>query len=340
MCICCCFCNCCNSYSSKCIELCIFVLSSISFASSILGLISIKWPHLTNACIALQIIIIAFSTFLEVSSLLIITFRHKGTINNSRNTFSTYIALTCFILSIIIFIISLVVEGLVQANFNDIDYPCKDLSIKNDPNVILFRGLSLDILSKEEKKQFCQSKNSDYNAQILSKLEYTMSYLTSSIIEVCSLLLIFFFYNDYRRLRGKYDGELPIHDNPYLNRELYARGINFQDNGEQNEPSERNINQKNIGQSKVVLVDNKSNNLGRKSQQIILKDNKENSQNNFIRSLRMEIKEALESLEEESGANENEKNEDKFNSEKNSENNSDKNNANKNNNFMEEENKI
>ena len=333
MCICCCFCHCCNSYSSKCIELCTFVISSISFASSILGFICVKWPHLTKASSALLIIIIVFSTCLEISILLIIIFRHKGTINNTRNSFSKYIALTSFILSILILIISLIAESLVQSNFKEIDYPCKDLSIKNDPNVIMFRSLSLDELTKEQKIQLCKNKNQDYYAQICSNLEYTMSYLTSSIIEICSLLLCFFFFNDYRRIRGKYDMELPIHDNLFINREVYSKGISFQDKRENGGTSERNVDQKSLGQSNVVIVSNKIESSGRKSQQLILNNNKENTKNNFIRNLRMEMKEALESMEEESSSNRNEKNGSNSNSEKNSESNK----VNKNNDFRGEE---
>ena len=336
MCICCCFCHCCNSYSSKCIELCIFVISSISFASSILGFICVKWSHLTTASSVLLIIIIVFSTFLEISSILIIIFRHKGIINNTRNSFSKYIALTSFILSILILIISLIAESLVQTNFKEIDYPCKDLLIKNDPNVIMFRSLSLDELTKEQKIQFCKNKNQDYYAQICSNLEYTMSYLTSSILEICSLLLCFFFFNDYRRIKGKYDMELPIHDNLFINRESYSKGIIFQDKGEENVgPSERNIEQKSLGQSNVVIVSNKIESSGRKSQQLILNNNnnKENTKNNFIRNLRMEMKEALESMEEESSSKRNEKNDNNSNSEKNSESNK----VNKNNDFMGDE---
>ncbi len=309
MCICCCFCNCCNTYSSKCVELCILVLSSATFISTILGFVCIKWSHLTTVCHILIIIEILFSTCILMTSILINIFRCKGTINNKRNSFSTFMALICFILCMVILLLSFVIESLVQTNFKEIDYPCKDIST-NDPNIINFRLLSLDSLTNEEKIQLCKTKTSNYNAKICSNLEYTMSYTTSAVIEACSLLLCFFFYNDYRRIRGKYDGELPIYDNPYLDKEIYGGGLNFKENGGHAESSDRNLNQKNLGQSNNVLVYNVDNNSRRKSQTLVL--NKNNGQSSFIRNLRMEMKEALESLEEESSESKESKNEKKI----------------------------
>ena len=332
MCICCCFCNFCNSYSSKCVEYCILLLSSITFICSILGFVCIKWPHLTTACSILLILLIAFTTCLELSSITIIIFRHKGSINKDKNSFSTYLALVCLILTIVIFIISLISESLIQTHFKDIDYPCKDIKNIKDPNVIIFRSLSLEILTEEQKIQFCQNKNLDYNAKICSNLEYTMSYLTSSIIEFCSLILIFFWYNDFRRIREKISGELPIYDNRYISREFQK---DFNDNNYNNgedpiDPSYRylNENNNNLVQVNVVVVKNK-NNGQRKSQPLNLNNNKKNS--NFIRDLRKEMQEAIESLDEESNnKNDNNKDDNIKNENDNKNNDEEKNSSNKN----------
>ena len=340
MCICCCFCNFCNSYSSKCVEYCILFLSSINFISSILGFICIKWVHLTITCSILLIIMIIFSAILEMGSITIIIFRHKGIINKEKNTFSIYLALIGLILTIVIFIISLVSESLIQTNFKDIDYPCKDLKNRNDPNIIVFRMLSLEILTDDQKIEFCQNKNIDYNAKICSNLEYTMSYLTASIIEFCSLILIFFWYNDYRRIREKINGELPIYDNRYIPREI-QKEFNYNNGEEPVEPSDRYLNQNNnnLVQVNVVVVKNQ-NSSQRKSQPLNINNNKNNQ--NFIRDLRKEMQEAIESLDEEESSDKNNNNnknnnnenenknndEDKNSSNKNSSKNSDKNNDN------------
>ena len=307
MCICCCFCNCCNSYSSKCVEFCILTLSSATFICSILGFVFIKWSHLTIASSILLIILIALSTFMEISSICIIIFRYKGTIHQKTNSLSSYFALFSLIFSIIILLLSLVAESLVQTNFKDLDYPCKDISLKNDQNVILFRFLSLEFLSDEEKLQFCKSKNINYNAKICSNLEYTMSYLTASIIEFCSLILSFFWYNDYRRIKEKVDGELPIYGNTYLTRARLEKELNFRENGDSPEPSGRYLNQNNLVVSQVVIVNNKNKN-SRKSQPINYEEYKKAGNKNFIRDLRKEMQEAIESLDEESNGNKEQEN--------------------------------
>ena len=278
MCICCCFCNCCNSYSSKCVEISILVLSTITFVCSIFGLVFIKSSHLTTVGFSLLIILIAFSAIITIGAICILTFRYKNKINKDKNLFSTILAIIGLCLTIGILLISLVAESLVQTNFKDIDYPCKDIPY-NSQNSVIVKIRLLDTLTYEQKVEFCKNKNINYNANICSNLEYTMTYLSSTIIECCALVLIFFWYNDLRRIKEKIDGELPIYDSSYINRErLEAQGINFKDI-EQIEPSDRYLNQNQLVQSRVVLVKNNNNKNQRNSQPIDL-NNKRNERSN------------------------------------------------------------
>jgi len=126
-----------------------------------------------------------------------------------------------------------------------------------------------------------------------------MAYLSSTVIECCTLILCFFWYNDYRRIREKIDGELPIYDNTYITQTRLQNVMNFKD-GDQLDPSERYMNQNQLVQSNIVLVKNVS---SRKSQQYNINRNKEKDGKNFIRDLRREMQEAIESIEEESSEN-------------------------------------
>ena len=299
MCICCCMCNCCNSYSSKCVEFCTLILSTVTFVFSILGFVFIKWSHLTMTCSILLILLIFFASFITMSSVCINIFRYKGVINKNKNLISTYFAIISLTLTIIILLMSLVAESLIQTNFKDIDYPCKDLTYKADKNTIVFRLLSLEIISDEQRTEFCKDKTLDYNAKICSNVEYTMTYLSSTVIECCTLILCFFWYNDYRRIREKVDGELPIYDNTYITQSRLQKVMNFKD-GDQLDPSERYMNQNQLVQSNIVLVKNAS---SRKSQQYNINRNKEKDGKNFIRDLRREMQEAIESMDEESSEN-------------------------------------
>ena len=338
MCICCCMCNCCNSYSSKCVEFCTLILSTVTFVFSILGFVFIKWSHLTMTCSILLILLIFFASFITMSSVCINIFRYKGVINKNKNLISTYFAIISLTLTIIILLMSLVAESLIQTNFKDIDYPCKDLTYKADKNTIVFRLLSLEIISDEQRTEFCKDKTLDYNAKICSNVEYTMTYLSSTVIECCTLILCFFWYNDYRRIREKVDGELPIYDNTYITQSRLQKVMNFKD-GDQLDPSERYMNQNQLVQSNIVLVKNAS---SRKSQQYNINRNKEKDGKNFIRDLRREMQEAIESMDEESSENKEDNNknnkkkevdniEDLLYSEKNSNNNEKKSKDNNNN---------
>jgi hypothetical protein len=263
-------------------------------------LVFVKSSHLTTVGFSLLIVIIAFSAIITIGAVCILIFRYKNLINKDKNLFSTILAIIGLCLTIGILLISLIAESLVQTNFKDIDYPCKDISYNTQASGIVMIRL-LDALTYEQKKEFCKNKNINYNANICSNLEYTMTYLSSTIIECCTLVLIFFWYNDLRRIKEKVDGELPIYDSSYINRErLEMQGINFRDI-EQIEPSDRYLNQNQLVQSKVVLV--KNNNKYQRNSQPISLNNKPSSNKNFIRDLRKEMKEAIESLEEESSEN-------------------------------------
>ena len=116
----------------------------------------------------------------------------------------------------------------------------------------------MEILTEEQKIQFCQNKNLDYNAKICYNLEYTMSYLTAPIIEFCSLILIFFWYYDFRRFREKISVELPIYDNRYISIE-FKKEYNYNKREEPVNPNDRCLNQNNnnLVQIDVVIVKNK-----------------------------------------------------------------------------------
>ena len=305
---CCCFFNCCNMYSCKCIELSILILSSITFICSILGFICIKWAHLTTVCSLLLILIILFTTILEISSLSINIFRCKATINTKRNNLAKYLSIITLIICIIIITTSLITESLIQKNFKKIDFPCKDISKDDHSNQKFLRYLSKDILANEEKIEFCKNKNSDYNAKICSNLEYSISYFTSTIIEICSLLLCFFIVNDYRRIKGKLDGEFAIKTTTNINmvEDPYKNNNKKDEEGESND---RYLNQNNLIKSNVVLVNNNI----IKTEPLVLnmnKNNENNTKNNFIKNIRKEMKDAIKSLEEESSNNKKEKNND------------------------------
>lgn len=210
-------------------------------------------------------------------------------------------------ISIISFFITIISESLVQSDLYDTDHPCKD--IKNQDREIYFRNVR--ILSTKANIEFCKDKSRDYNAKICENIEYNISYLSSTIIEFCTFFLICLWFNDLRRIKEKVDGMLSVYggeDSSYYSNKYTKKHMNFKDKNE-NEmqiiENDSNINsmnrffKQNQIQPQVILVknDNRKNQI-RLSQPININVSK-NSKQNFIRNLRKEMKDAIESIDEE-----------------------------------------
>jgi hypothetical protein len=215
-------------------------------------------------------------------------------------------------MSLIIFIISLVSESLIQANFNEINHPCKDYNIQinesKDNNTIYFRILSniryIRYLSNiiTDKDSFCKDKEKNYNAKIISDFEYTLSYFTASFIEFSCLILSFFWFNESKRLKRKIDGAIIINRvdlNEIGKRQSIIRGHvdpieNYLSRNNQN------YNQSSDYQSQGILSNNKKN---RRNTAFNLNFSKDSGRKNFISNIRNEIKNGMEVIEEDDTKN-------------------------------------
>ena len=247
---------------------------------------------------------------MTVVSITILIYRFKKIINKKRNSMAICLARIGLLISIASFFISIIAESMIQSNFNEINHPCKNYNNQNN-DVIYFRNIR--ILSNDNNKELCKGKNNNYDAKICSNLEYTISYLCATIIELSTLILIFLWFNDLRRLKEKVDGMLTIYGgSTYLSKNNYIenRNINFKENDDNknNEINEfdsvnryfNNNQNSNSIQSKVISVKNNNKNNPRLSQPINLNfNNNTNHNNNYINNLRKEMKEGIESIDEE-----------------------------------------
>ena len=297
MCLCCCYnicccCNFCNSFSSRCIELTIFVFSLCTLTFSLLDIIIIQWNHLNSGSFILLILLIVFSSITTLASIVINIYRFRRVINKNRNSLCACLARIGLFFSIISFFISIISESIIQTNFKNIDYPCK----KVDNNNSFFNFDERRMLISND---FCKDKGSEYYAGICSHLEYTISYLSSTINELCTLILVFLWYNDLKRIKEKVDG---IYGTTYISQRRLKK-INFANINEQqlNEIDSVNkqfnqFNQSQTIQNHIIIV--KNNNKKRMSVPN-LNYTKEKDQKNFIKNLREEMKEGIESINEE-----------------------------------------
>ena len=249
-------------------------------------------------------------------SICIIIYRKKGIVNKNKNSISICFAYIGLILSLILFIISLVSESLIQTYFNEINHPCKDytyntqITTSKDNNAIYFRILSYikkvrylsNIISDNDQKEFCKDKEKNYNAKICSDFEYTISYFAASFIEFSCLILCFFWYNESKRLKKKIDGAFIINKVDW--NEIEKRQNIFRGNMDPIDSYLNRNNQNSFYQSQVILVNNNKKN--RRNTSFNLNFSRDSGRKNFISNLRNEIKKGMEINEEDETKDKNE----------------------------------
>ena len=214
MCFCCCGC-CCNSQSSKCIEISILLVSIINLLSPTLILVFIKLNHISLATKIFLIIVIVFCFLNLISIIVILVWRSKAVINTTKNSAGLCFTRVGLVLCILSFLVSIILEAIIKSNLTQLDYPCNDFvyGISNitsgeEGDIIWFRYLSNEGFTEKEK-EFCQSvKDNDYYSNICSNIEYIITYISTSFIQLCTIILSFLWYNDGRRVSAKVDGAL------------------------------------------------------------------------------------------------------------------------------------
>ena len=233
----CCCCNLCNNYSSKCIEISILILSIASLTSSLIGLLFVNKEHVSNIGYICLLIVISFSIILIISIVLILIWRFKETINNKRNSAGSAFSKLGLVTTIFCLLFVGIWESMSISQFYDLNNPCQaiersDINDYNKTNLILLllRRNRRNLLTYEEnKEEFCLD-NPDYKIEVVSTKEYIYLFVSASTIEVILLVLLYLWYNDFRRIKYLVDGKL-IDSNTKENKIKYAnKKINFNNN--------------------------------------------------------------------------------------------------------------
>ena len=116
------------------------------------------------------------------------------------------------------------------SSFQQLNYPCQYLDrsniiYDNKTNILLLRRRNL-LTYEENKEEFC-IEYPDYNAEVVSIIEYIYLLASASALELILLVLLYFWYNDFRRIKFMVDGQL-IDSNTKENKIKYkTKKINF-----------------------------------------------------------------------------------------------------------------
>ena len=207
----CCCCNLCNKYSSKCIEITILILLIFSFLVSLIGLFFVNKNHSSIEGFSCLLVVSSLSIILISSIILIIIWRYKSIINNKRNKAASIFSTIGLILTIFCILFTGLWENLSITNFSVLNNPCKSnenkvLTSESQANILLI--LRRNLLDYEENKgEFCK-ENHNYNAHIIPIFEYIFVFSCSSFLEIIFLVLLYFWYNDFRRIKFLVEGKL------------------------------------------------------------------------------------------------------------------------------------
>ena len=196
-----CCCDSCNSYSSKCVEFFIFIISFLSFILTILAFFFIKREHLRLLCFIILIVLIFFSLIILFSSCLILIFRHKQTINTTQNKSAIIFSIIGLIITIFYFILMISEISLIHTDYYSINHPCSSKEKKVD-NI-----KSIENLVEEGLKEFCIN-NQNYNTNLIALKEFIITYIFGASLLLTMLSLIYSWFNEYRRVKYLINGSL------------------------------------------------------------------------------------------------------------------------------------
>ena len=200
-----CFCCCdaCSSYSSKCVEFFILIISFISFILSILAFLFIKKEHLRLINYIMLIVLLIFSFIILFAIFLIIIFRSRKTINTTQNKAALVFSVIGLIISICYFISMISEISLIHSHYQEINHPCLSEDIDYD----LIKNIDISKLEWESVQEFC-IHNRDYNIHIITIKEFLIAYSFATSLLGFMLILIYSWFNEYRRIKYLIDGSL------------------------------------------------------------------------------------------------------------------------------------
>ncbi len=235
-----CFCDTCNSYSTKCVELFIFIISFASFILSILAFFFIKREHLRSLCFILLIVLIIFSFIILLSISFILMFRHKKTINNTKYNSALIFSIIGLLTSIIYFICMISEISLIHSHYQDLNFPC--LTIDRNDGIL---GINEYLIDKDLQEVCIRNRN--YNTKTIKIKEFLILYGFAVSLLILMASLIYSWFNEYRRIKYLINGSL--HDFS-IQKDMTNK------NNDDDEEDDEDCNNKDIKRKKIKIINN------------------------------------------------------------------------------------
>ena len=241
-CILCCCCDYCNRYTSRCMEFFILIISFLTFGFTIIGFFYIDKDHLTLICFIVFIALIVFSFLILLSIILIVIWRYKESINNKRHKPGEAFSIIGIVITILYMICLVSLVSMMHSHYQEMNHPCSNIErnendIKarnNTENTDNIDNPPLPSQFEEDKEDFC-IEHPDYNIHIIQLKEFIIVYSFAGILLIFMFLLIYAWFNVYRRIKFLIDGTLNDFD---------AQEVKKEDNNLSENSNDKRINER------------------------------------------------------------------------------------------------
>lgn len=205
--------TCCNNYSFKCLEITLLITNSINLLITIIAMIIINWKHAGSKGLILYIFLLIFNILNEIFlvSIFILLYKIRQKPNIRFNSRIINLGFIGMVFSICIIIIFFITEIIIRANFNELDYPCRNY---NTVSLSFFRTLET-INDASNKDDICEGLDKNYYTKTTNKQEHIILYFNSTIVEILSFINACLWGNFLKRFKNQAE-ESMIKQIPYI----------------------------------------------------------------------------------------------------------------------------
>ena len=205
-------CACCfGTALTKTLEIILIIFHSIGSSLLLLSLIIIKWSKISNANLAIFIIMFLISIANLIIIILLRLWRAKNLIKTSHKKTGLILSTIAFILTIILLILNIVEEYLLTIGFRKTNYPCYYNSRKETTNNYYYnhylkQNENTNKRKLDDKDIDCLNLGDNYNTGIITYSQYLISYSTFTFLEASLILGMFVWYILRSRIIQGLDG--------------------------------------------------------------------------------------------------------------------------------------
>ena len=217
-------------------EFFIFITSFLSFGFTIIGFFYIDKNHLTLICFIVFIALIIFSFLILLSIILIVVWRYKETINKKRHKAGEAFSIIGIVLTILYMICLVSLVSMMHSHYQEMNHPCLNFE-RNENDIKPTNHTDNPPLSEQfenDKEDFC-IEHPDYNIHIIPIKEYIIAYAFAAILLILMFLLIYSWFNVYRRIKFLIEGTLNDFD---------AQEVKKEDNNISENSNDKRINER------------------------------------------------------------------------------------------------